>query len=155
MINQNEYLSIRSLDSRDATALSLFLRSQPPSYVRFFYAFSFDEAAISQLLSECRRDLFAGIFWQQELVGFFMLRGWDAGYEVPSFGVLIGEKYRGGAFMKLSLDTAKIVCRLSGAARLMAKIHPENISSKGASKLGFKLSGVEEGTGNFIYHLDL
>ncbi len=84
-----------------------------------------------------------------------MLRGWDAGYEVPSFGVLIDEKYRGGAFMRLTLDAAKLICRLSGAQRLMAKIHPDNVSPRGARRLGLHQTGVEEATGNIIYHLEL
>jgi hypothetical protein len=152
---QPEYLAIRSLQAEDAAALSLLLRSQPPTYARFFYAFSFEEDAIGKLLLERQRDFYAGVFWQGELVGFFMLRGWDAGYEVPSFGVLIDEQHRGGAFMKLSLDAAKLICRLCGAPRMMAKIHPDNVSPRGARRLGFIQTGVEEDTGNIVYHLEL
>src|SRR4030095_12478401 len=155
MSKRCDYLSIRSLCAEDSAGLSLLLRSQPPTYARFFYAFSFEEDAITKLLSQRRRDYYAGIFWQGELAGFFMLRGWDAGYEVPSFGVLIDEKYRGGAFMKLSLETAKLICRLCGAPRMMAKIHPDNISPRGAGRLGFVQTGVEIQTGNIIYSLEL
>jgi RimJ/RimL family protein N-acetyltransferase len=152
---ENEYLTIRALRSEDSPALSILLRSQPPDYAHFFYAFSFDEATIRKLLSDCRRDHYAGIFWQQELVGFFMLRGWDMGYEVPSFGVLIDEKYRGGALMKLALDAAKLISRKCGAPHLMAKIHPDNVSIRGARRLGFVQVGHEPETGNIIYHLEL
>jgi hypothetical protein len=31
-----------------------------------------------------------GIYWQAEL-RFFMLRGWDEGFDVPAYGVLIDE----------------------------------------------------------------
>lgn len=155
MFNQPEYLSIRSLRVEDSATLSLLLRSQPSNYARFFYAISFEEDAISKLLSERERDFYAGVFWQGELAGFFMLRGWDAGYEVPSFGVLIDEKHRGGDFMRLSLDAAKLICRLCGAPRMMAKIHPDNVSPRGARRLGFIQTGVELDTGNIIYHLEL
>lgn len=155
MSNQHEDLAIRPLRVEDAAALSLFLRSQPPNYARFFYAFSFEEEAISKLLAERQRDFYAGIFWQGELAGFFMLRGWDAGYEVPSFGVLIDEKHRGGSFMKLSLEAAKLISRSCGAHRMMAKIHPDNVSPRGARRLGFIQTGVEIETGNIIYHLEL
>jgi len=151
MSNQQEYLAIRSLCVEDSAALSRLFRSQPPNYARFFYAFSFEEDAISKLLSERQRDFYAGVFWQGELAGFFMLRGWDAGYEVPSFG----EKHRGATFMKLSLDAAKLICRLCGAPRMMAKIHPDNVSPRGARRLGFIQTGVEVETGNIIYHLEL
>jgi len=151
----NKFFSIRPLEPTDAAAVSAFMRSQSPEYLRFFYAFGADESAIAEVLSASRMDIYSGVFWQADLAGVFMLRGWDAGYEVPSFGVLIDEKYRGGAFMRLTLDTAKLICRLSGAKRLMAKIHPDNVSPRGARRLGLYQTGVEESTGNIIYHLEL
>ena len=84
-----------------------------------------------------------------------MLRGWDAGFEVPSFGVLIDEKYRGGPFMRLTLDAAKLICRLSGTKRLMAKVHGSRVTHRAAHRLGFRQTGIEEATGNVIYHLEL
>jgi RimJ/RimL family protein N-acetyltransferase len=148
-------LSIRPLAAADAASVADFMRAQPPEYAKFFYAFGSDETAIAEMLAAYRADVYSGVFWQENLVGIFMLRGWDAGFEVPSFGVLIDEKYRGGAFMRLTLDTAKLICRLSGAKRLMAKIHPDNVSPRGASRLGLRQTGVEESTGNIIYHLEL
>ncbi|MDQ3129422.1 MAG: GNAT family N-acetyltransferase [Acidobacteriota bacterium] len=151
----NKSLSIRQLEPTDVGAIAAFMRLQSAEYLRFFYAFGSDESAIAEMLSASKMDIYSGVFWQADLAGVFMLRGWDAGYEVPSFGVLIDEKYRGGAFMRLTLDAAKLICRLSGAKRLMAKIHPDNVSPRGARRLGLYQTGVEEATGNIIYHLEL
>ncbi|MEP6900114.1 MAG: hypothetical protein ABJA66_00105 [Actinomycetota bacterium] len=151
----NKFLSIRSLEMPDVSGISAFMRRQPAEYLRFFYAFGADEPAIVEMLINAEKDVYSGVFWQADLIGIFMLRGWDAGFEVPSFGVLIDEKYRGGAFMRLTLDTAKLICRLSGAKRLMAKIHPDNVSPRGARRLGLQQTGIEESTGNIIYHLEL
>jgi len=151
----NKSLSIRQLEPTDASEISEFMHRQPAEYLRFFYAFGADEQAIAEMLINTEKDIYSGVFWKTDLIGIFMLRGWDAGYEIPSFGVLIDEKYRGGAFMRLTLDTAKLICRLSGAKRLMAKIHPDNVSPRGASRLGLHQTGVEESTGNIIYHLEL
>lgn len=151
----NKSLSIRQLEPLDAAAVAAFLRAQPTAYLRFFYAFGADEAALAEVFAAAKRDVYSAVFWRTELVGIFFLRGWDAGYETPSFGVLIDGNYRGGAFMRLTLDAAKLICRLSGAKRLMAKIHPENVSPRGASRLGLHQTGVEESTGNIIYHLEL
>lgn len=148
-------LAIRPLRVEDAGVVSRMLRAQPPDYARFFYAFDFAEDQISDLLQRNKRDVYSGIFWRGELVGIFMLRGWDAGYEIPSFGVIVAEKYRGGAFMQISLDIAKLICRLSGAPRLMATIHPDNVSPRGASRLGFVQTGTRSDTGNIVYHMDL
>jgi hypothetical protein len=146
---------IRPLGVEDAAAVSRLLRAQPPEYVRFFYAFGFGEEEIARVLGGRRRDVYSGIFWRGELACFFMLRGWDAGYEVPSFGVLVDVKHRGRAFMRIALDVAKLVCRLAGAPRLMAKIHPDNVSPRGARRLGLVQTGLEAETGNVVYHIDL
>lgn len=148
-------LEIRPLRVEDAAAVSSMLRAQPPEYARFFYAFDFSEDQISDLLRKNIRDVYSGMFWRGELAGIFMLRGWDAGYEIPSFGVFVAEKYRGGAFMRISLDVAKLICRLSGAPRLMATIHPDNVSPRGATRLGFVRTGKRGDTGNIVYHMDL
>ena len=154
-MSSNKSFTIRPLESADAAAISTFMRSQPPEYLRFFYAFGADETAITETLSALKQDIYAGVFWRDDLIGIYMLRGWDAGYEIPSFGVLIDDKYRGGTLMRLTLDTAKLICRLSGAKRLMAKIHPENMSERGARRLGFERTGIEETTGNNIYLMEL
>lgn len=148
-------LAIIPLTPPDAAAIAAFVRQQPPAYLRFFYAFGADEEAIAEMLDAAQNDIYSGVFWQGDLIGIFMLRGWDAGFEIPSFGVLIDEKYRGGALMRLTLDTAKLICRLRGAKKLMAKIHPDNVSPRGARRLGLHQTGAEESTGNIIYHLEL
>lgn len=154
-MSSSKRFSIRPLDHADAAAISVFMRAQSLDYMRFFTAFDSDESVIAEMLKRCKIDVYSGVFWQDNLIGMFMLRGWDAGYEVPSFGVLIDQKYRGGAFMRLTLETAKLICRLSGAKQLMAKIHPDNVSPKGARRLGLHQTGIEESTGNIIYHLEL
>lgn len=147
--------AIRELRAEDAAAVSSMLRAQPPEYVRFFYAFGFDEEEIARVLVARTKDIYSGIFWRGELAAFFMLRGWDAGYEVPSFGVVVDARHRGLSFMRIALDVAKLVCRLAGAPRLMAKIHPDNVSPRGARRLGLVQTGFEAETGNVVYHIDL
>lgn len=146
---------IRPLGVEDAAAVSGLLLAQPPEYVRFFYAFGFGEEEVRRVIAARRRDVYSGMFWRGELAAFFMLRGWDAGYEVPSFGVLVGERHRGRAFMRIALEVAKLTCRLAGAPRLMAKIHPDNVSPRGARRLGLVQTGSEAETGNIVYHIDL
>ena len=147
--------TIRALRAEDAAKISALLRAQPPEYARFFYAFGSGEEEVARILAAREKDIYSGMFWRGELAAVFMLRGWDAGYEVPSFGVLVDVKHRGRAFMRIALDVAKLTCRLAGATRLMAKIHPENVSPRGARRLGFVQTGVEPETGNVVYHMEL
>lgn len=150
------HLLIRSLCIEDAPALSTWLRAQPPAYTRFFHPFGYAESAIADALARQGQDVFMGLFWREQVVGFFMLRGWDEGYEVPAFGILIDEQYRGHGLEMAALDMAKVICRLRNVSRLMIKMHPDNISAKGvARKTGFVQTGVEAGSGNLIYHYEI
>ncbi|HZH32537.1 MAG TPA: GNAT family N-acetyltransferase [Pyrinomonadaceae bacterium] len=149
-------LMFRPLRVEDASALSEWLRAQPPAYARFFHPFGYDEPAIADALARQGRDVFMGLFWREGIVGFFMLRGWNEGYEVPAFGILIDEQYRGHGLEMAALDTAKVICRLRNVSRLMIKMHPDNISAKGvARKTGFVQTGVEAASGNLIYHYEI
>ena len=149
-------LMFRPLRAEDASALSKWLRAQPPTYARFFRPFGYDEGSIAKTLASQGPDVFMGLFWREEIVGFFMLRGWNEGYEVPAFGILIDEQYRGYGLEMAALDTAKVICRLRNVSRLMIKMHPDNISAKGvARKTGFVQTGVEAASGNLIYHYEI
>lgn len=149
-------LIIRPLMEDDAGDLSAMLLTQPAGYARFFYPFGFGRPAVSAVLAGQGRDVFTGLYWGGRMVGFFMLRGWNEGYEVPAFGIIIDEKYRGHGLEMVCLDAAKAICRLRGAERIMLKMHPENISAKGvARKIGFVQTGSEPESGNIIYHLEL
>ncbi|MGI8670749.1 MAG: hypothetical protein ACR2J3_13025 [Aridibacter sp.] len=154
-MSSDKSLLIRPLEPKDAGIISTFLELQPPDYMSFFYAFDSNESKIAEILSKSELDVYSGIFWQNKLVGIFMLRGWDAGYEIPSYGVLISEKYRGKSLFDLTIDAAKLICKLSGAKKLMVKMHADRISPKGAKRLGLYKTDFEESTGNIIYHLDL
>lgn len=152
----DEQLTIRSLELSDAPALSALLCAQRTVYARFFNPFKFDEATITGILRERERDIYMGIFWGGELIGFFMLRGWDAGYAVPTYGVLIAEKYRGYGLAPLSLKMAKIICQTNRAPRIMLKVDAENAGAKAVfEKERFVPAGEEIRSGKLIYYFDL
>lgn len=149
-------LTIRSLGAEDAAELTSMLLSQSSEYIRFFYPFRFEQHAISDILADQGQDVYMGMYWQGQLAGFFMLRGWNEGYRVPAYGIIIDGKYRGYGLEMVSLDVAKILCRLRGAEQIMLKMHPDNFSAKGvARKIGFVQTGIEHGSGNIIYHMDI
>ena len=57
-----------------------------------------------------------------------MLRGWDLGFDIPSFGVLVDEKQRRKGLATLALLTAISYCRLENVPELMLKVDPVNES---------------------------
>ena len=147
---------ILSLEAKDAPQLSAMLQAQSPAYMRFFTPFSFDPATINAILARRHQDLFMGIYWQDDLAGFFMLRGWDEGYEAPSYGVLIDERYSGYGLARLSLKMVKSICQLRHSPRIMLKVHPENVAARTLfEEARFTPTGVDAANGYLIYHFDL
>lgn len=146
---------VRPLREDDAAPLDLMLRSQTSEYVRFFTPFDFSRAIISRMICSRKQDVFMGMFWQGELVGFFMLRGWDEGYEVPAYGVLIDEAHGGYGLATLSLRVAKAICKLNGSHRIMLKVHPTNTRARSLfERAGFVQTGVDDSGELFIFHFD-
>lgn len=146
---------VRPLGIEDARALSEMLSAQRPEYTRFFFAFGFDADEIARVLAGRGRDVYMGLLLRGELAGFFMLRGWDEGYEVPALGTFISEQYRGRGLMQLTVELTKVICRLRGASRVMYKSHPDNAPAKKAAAMGFTQGGVDPATGNLVFYLDV
>lgn len=153
MRSSSKDLTVRQLFAEDAAEISALLAAQPADDLRFFYAFHFDVASIERMLGECTDDVYSGLFWQGRLVGVLMLRGWDAGYEWPSFGIVISRAHRGRGLLEVSLEVAKSICRLSGAPGFMVKLHPDNGTPRFARKIGLVQTGYEAETGNYVYRM--
>ena len=73
-----------------------------------------------------RKDLYCAAFLGDRLVGYGMLRGWDEGYSVPSFGVAVGATYRGRGIGRDLLLYAIDYARKRGASTMMLKVHLDN-----------------------------
>ena len=137
-------LVIRPLTPTDAPHLSAMLLAQPPDYIQYFHPFDFDVETVRHLLAAARNDVYMGFFLDDELAGFFMLRGWDAGYTIPAYGVTIAQSFSGLGLATLSLDASKTLCRLHTAERLMLKVHPDNLTAKRLyEKSGFEKTGPQ------------
>jgi RimJ/RimL family protein N-acetyltransferase len=154
-MSETDFL-LRPMVPGDAALVAGLLESQPAEYLRFFYAFGADEAAIAEILKSREKDVYSGLFWQGALVCVFMLRGWDAGYDIPSFGLVVAADQRGREVLTVALEAAKLISRLAGADRMMCKVHPENVAAtRGALRLGWIAESEEPETGNLVYYLDL
>jgi GNAT superfamily N-acetyltransferase len=149
-------LTIRSLTPEDAPDLAQFLSSQPSGYLEFFNPFAFDPDTIARLLTERRRDCWMGVWGNARLVAFFMLRGFDEGYETPSYGVAIDAGTRGFGIGRLTLVASKAMCRLMGVSLIMLKVHPANLTARTLYESeGFVETAVDQHNGNLIYHFQI
>jgi ribosomal protein S18 acetylase RimI-like enzyme len=122
---------------------------------RQFHPHPFDRATASMIATEPGSDVYFGFFQEGDLLGYAMLRGWNEGYEVPSFGVAVAPMHQGrgigGRLLRACLDEA----RARGAQRVMLKVHPENSRAlKWYLSAGFARAGVGD-DGQLICEVEL
>ena len=149
-------IEIKELQSEQASFLSALILNAHRDHTKYFTAFSFKEDAIKKIINDAVNDKYFGIFINNNLVGFYMLRGFDEGYEVPSYGVWISDKFSRLGLSKLTLQHAITYCKVNNIKNIMLKVHPENIVAKNIYEaFGFKQEGFDEKNSNLIYHKSL
>ena len=149
-------VEIKELQSDQASTLSELILTAPADYSKYFVPFSFKEDSITKIISDAVSNKFFGIFINDDLAGFYMLRGFDEGYDIPSYGVWISHKYSGLGLSKLTLQHAITFCKLNGLKKIMLKVHPENTIAKNIyENFGFKQQGFDEKNSNLIYYKSL
>jgi glycosyltransferase involved in cell wall biosynthesis/ribosomal protein S18 acetylase RimI-like enzyme len=91
-----ERLVLRPLERGDERALArLFVRNHGPEITARFDPFPLTAEAAREITCKPHQDRYYGAFLGDRIVGMAMLRGWDEGYEVPSFGVLVDADFHG------------------------------------------------------------
>jgi len=142
----------RDLRAGDGAVLAAFLKGQPTEYRRDFHPFPDEGAeALEKLLNEKRKDRFQGVFFGSEMVAYYQLRGWDEGFDRPSFGVIVDQRHRGRGLGAFCLSAALAECRLRGAASCMLKVAPSNLGAAALYRRhGFAKESVCPRTGHEI-----
>lgn len=105
---------IRLVDARDFKALcEFFCRNNVPETTSYFHPFPLTDETAAAICAGLHLDRYYCAFIGDPVVGLCMLRGWDAGFEIPSYGVLIDARARGSG-----LGLAMTQFALEEAARL-------------------------------------
>src|SRR5262245_12182270 len=88
--------AFRRLAARDVDALTdLFVRNDIPDVTQSFDPFPLTRKEATNLLLPTRLDRFYGAFAGERMAAFSMLRGWEDGYEIPSFGIFVDRLSQG------------------------------------------------------------
>lgn len=147
-------LRISQLTLEDVPSFSRLLQQDDHAYRQHFIPFSGDSEGLTRLLACAVRDHYWGIFCGKTLAGFFMLRGFDEGYERPSFGVYIAKDFANRGLSRLALDYSICWCRTNDVAAMMLKVHQDNCYARRTyEKVGFKLQEVCPRTGHLVMEL--
>jgi RimJ/RimL family protein N-acetyltransferase len=149
-------VEIKKIGLEHASTLAKALENEKPDYLKYFTPFEFSLRSITKIINQAVKDKYFGIFVNEKIVGFYMLRGLDEGYEIPSYGVWISSKFSDKGLSKLTLYHAFSFCRINGISKLMLKVHPDNTTAKKLyESLGFEQTGFDEKNENYIYYKSL
>jgi ribosomal protein S18 acetylase RimI-like enzyme len=114
---------------------------------RFFHPHPLSRAFAASLcaMQSSFRDRYYLTRYQGHAVAYSMLRGWDEGYETPSFGACTHPRLRGAGLGHLLLAHAVAESRAVGASRLRLTVYKENASALHIyRKFGFVFSEKNE-----------
>ena len=146
-------IEILRLTGHDAASMSMLLCSVDKEYSKYFTPFSFDVESLYGILSKAIKDLYFGVYVGKRLSGFYMLRGFDEGFETPSYGVWISPEFSRVGLATLTLSHCFAVCKLNGIKKVMLKVNPDNLAAKLTYEhCGFVQTGIDSKNGQLIYH---
>jgi RimJ/RimL family protein N-acetyltransferase len=143
---------IRPLAAADLAPLSKLLLGQRPEYIAHFHPFAFDETTLSAQFSNATRDRFWTLWSDAALAGFFMMRGLDAGYTRPSFGIFVAEEFSGHGLARAALRHSLEWAASENIPVVMLTVHGDNQRAVAIYKdAGFQPTGEATGSGLPIY----
>jgi RimJ/RimL family protein N-acetyltransferase len=145
-------IRIESLFPKEAEAVVGLISEPNDDEGEFFDGLPKEQEALRSILLSAKADRYWGIYVEDKLVGLFMLRGFDAGYSAPSFGVMVKRAFRGSGLGRLALQYAEAWCRLKKVETLMLTTSEENRRAVALYEAcGFVSDGERSLKGNLIY----
>lgn len=121
-------ISALAVSDREDLASFFEALSADVEAVRFFHPHPLTAAHARVLCAGIglRKDRYYVARLGEQIVGYSMLRGWDAGFPVPSFGVAVAREARGCGLGHLLLEHAVAECRRLAAPALRLTVYQAN-----------------------------
>ncbi len=140
VVDSPDELRFEEVGPEHAGALvALFERNSIPAVTKTFDPFLLTEAQARRIACEPRQDRYYLALRGQDLLGFSMLRGFDEGYEVPSFGIFVDHASQAkGVGRRLTAWTIERA-RLQGCPAVRLSVYADNSAARGIyDSLGFR-----------------
>ncbi len=105
-----------------------FSKINNSEYIEAFSPHPFDRENACKICSYEGQDLYyALILESRTIIGYFMLRGWDEGYEIPSIGLGLLPEYQGYGLGRLIMNYLESTARLNNSKQTMLKVIKKNL----------------------------
>ena len=135
-----EQISLCELQGHhEAELATLFAAIHEDPASRYFHPHPFSAEEATRICQYAGKDLYLMMCVGGAPVGYGLLRGWDAGYAVPSLGIFVVSSARGTGAAKILMEYMHYCARLRGAPAVRLKVYEAN---KGAARLYTRLGYV-------------
>jgi ribosomal protein S18 acetylase RimI-like enzyme len=91
-----------------------------------FHPHGFGSENVVQLCTYVGKDMYYIAKTPKEVLGYGMLRGWDAGYHIPSLGICTTPQARGKGIGRMLMTFLHAAAKLRGATSIRLKVYPNN-----------------------------
>lgn len=116
----------------DEVLKGFFERNSRPEVTRLFTAFPLSAKEAERIAHHSGKDLFFLCHASALPVGFWMLRGWDEGFSVPSLGLFVDFEHQGRGIGRAIVREAIQISKNLGCNSVRLSVYPDN---KGAIAL--------------------
>jgi phosphomannomutase len=155
---QDKVVRISRLNSADVAQIAkLFTLIAHAPETKSFHPHPFNEKQAREIADYQGQDLYLGLFENDELIGYGMLRGWDAGYKIPSLGIYLAPVARGRRLSTKLMTELHQAARGKNAPSVRLKVYPDNVIAVNLYKrMGYFFDSEEEGqlVGHFALYQD-
>jgi RimJ/RimL family protein N-acetyltransferase len=143
-------IEARPLGAHDIAPLWSLMEGEPKSYMAGFTPFSVFEQ-FRAAVAEAALDVYRGLWAAESLAGFYMLRGLDAGYARPSFGLYVNSRFAGQGIGTFAVDDALATCRDRHIPTVMLKVAETNTPARKVyERAGFRSIGICPDSGQTV-----
>jgi len=138
-------IKIRQIQDTDYEALADFLEeNNKPEITRHFHPFPLTSQTAHQIACAMHLDRYYIGILKGRIVALCMLRGWDEGFDIPSFGIIVDYRHQGLGLSSQMTEFAIAQARELECPSIRLSVYASNIRALGIYKsLGFKETSRE------------
>lgn len=132
-------IEFRKVQSNDRSLLGdFFLTNNVPIILENFTAFPLTLETVDNICLKPHKDKYYIYIEDNKIKGFSMLRGWDEGFEIPSFGIFIDYRELGLGLGRIVLKLTLDECFRIGCKKVRLSVYAKNQSAVNLyTKFGF------------------
>jgi RimJ/RimL family protein N-acetyltransferase len=141
LMDEANHLIFREIQPSDNALLEpFFVQNDVPQVTETFTAFPLNAETTNFITSKPHKDKYYLLVLGGQPVGFSMLRGFDEGYSVPSFGIFIDHRFQGRGYGKKLLELTVDEARQMGCKKVRLSVFGVN----GAGRRIYEAFGFRE-----------